>query len=70
MSGRIMKWLGLLKHLFNEIIIMRKKTNYFSVKAGDIITFGVYPQSSNFKDKTLIKWRVLQNSDNELFVLS
>jgi hypothetical protein len=41
-----------------------------SVKPGDIITFGTYPQTAHSADKTPIKWRVLQNSGSELFVLS
>ncbi|WP_379156258.1 DUF6273 domain-containing protein [Paenibacillus sp. sgz5001063] len=40
-----------------------------SLKNGDIITFGTYPQSE--KGTVLpIQWRVLQNSGNALFVLS
>ena len=39
-------------------------------KLGEIITFGVYPQTVDGADRTLIKWRVLQNSGRELFVLS
>lgn len=39
-------------------------------KPGDIITFGSYPQTADGTDKTPIQWRVLNNSDNELFILS
>ncbi|MFE4712550.1 DUF6273 domain-containing protein [Paenibacillus sp. NPDC056722] len=41
-----------------------------SAAPGDIITFGTYPQTVHGADKTPIKWRVLQNSGGELFVLS
>lgn len=37
---------------------------------GELITFGTYPQLANGSDHTPIKWRVLQNSGNELFMLS
>ncbi|MDF2510644.1 MAG: hypothetical protein K0S04_510 [Herbinix sp.] len=39
-------------------------------KPGEIITFGTYPQTADGTDITPIKWRVLQNSGSELFVLS
>ena len=39
-------------------------------KPGEIITFGTYPQMAEGTDNTPIKWRVLENSGNELFVLS
>lgn len=41
-----------------------------STKPGEIITFGTYPHMANGGDKTPIKWRVLQNSGSELFILS
>ncbi|MFF2907903.1 DUF6273 domain-containing protein [Paenibacillus sp. NPDC057934] len=41
-----------------------------SAKPGEIITFGTYPQMLHDTDKTPIKWRVLQNSGRDLFVLS
>lgn len=41
-----------------------------NAKVGDMITFGTYPQTANGKDKTPIKWRVLKNTGNELFLLS
>jgi hypothetical protein len=41
-----------------------------SAKVGDVITFGTYPQTSGGTDRTPIKWRVLENSGGELFVLS
>jgi hypothetical protein len=37
---------------------------------GEVITFGIYPQTLNGADRTPIKWQVLQNSDGELFMLS
>lgn len=40
------------------------------VKPGEIITFGTYPQMADGADRTPIKWRVLQNSGSELFILS
>ncbi|MFD0715521.1 DUF6273 domain-containing protein [Paenibacillus sp. GCM10027626] len=42
---------------------------YRNLKPGEFITFGTYPQSVNGKELA-IKWRVLQNSGIELFVLS
>lgn len=42
---------------------------YRSLKPGDFITFGTYPQSEEGK-KLAIKWRVLDNSGSELFVMS
>jgi hypothetical protein len=41
-----------------------------SAKPGEIIPFGTYPQTADGADRTPIKWRVLQNSGDELFVLS
>ncbi|WP_313560097.1 DUF6273 domain-containing protein [Ruminiclostridium cellobioparum] len=41
-----------------------------NVKPGEIITFGTYPQTSAGNDATPVKWRVLQNSGSELFILS
>jgi hypothetical protein len=41
-----------------------------STKPGDIITFGNYPQMADGTDETPIKWRVLQISTRELFLLS
>jgi hypothetical protein len=41
-----------------------------SAKTGEIITLGAYPQTAAGADRTPIKWRVLQNSDKELFILS
>ena len=41
-----------------------------SARPGDILTFGTYPQTAGGTDRTPIKWRVLQNSGNELFILS
>ena len=43
---------------------------YRNVKEGEIITFGTYPQTSGGNDATPVKWRVLQNSGSELFILS
>ena len=39
-------------------------------KPGEIITFGIYPQTEDGTDKTPIQWRVLQNAGDELFLLS
>lgn len=44
--------------------------SYRSAKPGDIITFGSYPQTADGADKTPIRWRVLQNSGSDLFILS
>ena len=41
-----------------------------SAKPGEIITLGVYPQTADGADRTPIKWRVLQNSGRDLFILS
>jgi hypothetical protein len=41
-----------------------------NAKPGEIITFGTYPQRADGADKTPIKWRVLQNSGSEMFLLS
>ncbi len=41
-----------------------------NVKPGEIITFGTYPQTWAGTDATPVKWRVLQNSGSELFILS
>lgn len=41
-----------------------------SAQPGDIITFGTYPQTASGTDKAPLRWRVLQNSGSELFVLS
>jgi hypothetical protein len=43
---------------------------YRGIKPGEIIAFGAYPQTAAGADNTPIKWRVLQNSGSELFVLS
>ena len=43
---------------------------YRNAKPGEIITFGIYPQTADGEDRTPIKWRVLQNSGSELFLLS
>lgn len=37
---------------------------------GDLVTFGSYPHTAGGVDKALITWRVLGNSDGELFLLS
>jgi hypothetical protein len=41
-----------------------------NAKPGEIITFGTYPHRLDGADVTPIKWRVLQNSGSELFILS
>ena len=43
---------------------------YRDAKPGEIITFGMYPQTADGADGTPIRWRVLQNSGSELFLLS
>ena len=45
-------------------------TPHRSAKPGEIINFGTYPQTTDGADRTPIKWRVLQNSGGELYVLS
>lgn len=42
---------------------------YRNLKAGEFIEFGMYPNSADGHKKA-IRWRVLQNSGSELFVLS
>ncbi|MFC4306355.1 DUF6273 domain-containing protein [Cohnella boryungensis] len=41
-----------------------------SLTPGEVVTFGAYPQTADGTDRTPIKWRVLQNSDRGLFMLS
>lgn len=41
-----------------------------NAKPGEVITFGTYPHTAGGTDATPIKWRVLQNSGSELFLLS
>ncbi|HET9495865.1 MAG TPA: DUF6273 domain-containing protein [Chloroflexia bacterium] len=41
-----------------------------SANPGEIITFGTYPQTADGTDTTPVRWRVLQNSGGELFILS
>lgn len=41
-----------------------------NAKPGEIILFGSYPQTADGTGNTPIKWRVLQNSGSELFLLS
>jgi hypothetical protein len=41
-----------------------------NAKSGEIMTFGLYPQTADGTDSTPIKWRVLQRSGTELFILS
>jgi hypothetical protein len=54
-----------------------KEDNYLEIvecnrnaKPGEIINFGTYPQTADGTERTLIKWRVMQNSGSELFILS
>lgn len=48
-----------------------KSTNEIkNAKPGEIITFGTYPHMADGTDNTPIKWKVLENSGNELFILS
>lgn len=49
---------------------MEKVECYKNVKAGEFITFGTYPHTTEGTDATPIKWRVLQNTGSELFLLS
>ncbi len=41
-----------------------------SAKPGEIMTFGMYPQTADGADRTPIQWRVLHNSGSELLILS
>lgn len=41
-----------------------------NVKPGEIITLGTYPHTADGTDAIPVKWRVLQNSGSELFILS
>jgi hypothetical protein len=41
-----------------------------SARPGEIITFGNYPLTAEGADTTPIRWRVIQNSGRELFILS
>lgn len=43
---------------------------YRNASPGEIIRFGAYPQAADGTDRTPIQWRVLQNSGDELFLLS
>jgi hypothetical protein len=54
------------------MLFMRAEMNNpaFSAKPGEFITFGRYPQMADGTDRTPIKWRVLENSSEELFILS
>jgi len=45
-------------------------TSFATAQQGEIVTFGAYPHSADGADKTPIQWRVLQNADDELFLLS
>lgn len=40
------------------------------IKAGDIVTFGTYPQTKKGKDKTPIEWVVLKTEDGKAMLLS
>jgi hypothetical protein len=44
--------------------------SFSNAKPSEIIPFGAYPQRADGTDKTPIQWRVLQNTGNELFLLS
>ena len=44
--------------------------NFESLKPGEIVLFGAYPQAADAAHKTPISWRVLRNSDGELLLLS
>lgn len=46
------------------------KEDVRNAQPGEIITFGSYPQTADEADLMPIKWRVLQNSGSELFILS
>jgi len=43
---------------------------HLGAKPGEIIIFGIYPQTPDGTDRTPIKWRVLQNTGRGVFVLS
>ncbi|MCR8845078.1 DUF6273 domain-containing protein [Paenibacillus sp. SC116] len=45
-------------------------TTLRSAQPGELITFGTYPQTADGADRAPIKWRVLQHTDGELFLLS
>ena len=45
-------------------------TLYRTATPGEIVTFGVYPQTANGSDQTPIQWRVLQNTGTEISLLS
>jgi hypothetical protein len=48
----------------------RKAIAIENTQPGEIITFGRYPQTVGGTDSTPIQWLVLENSGDELFVLS
>jgi len=48
-----------------EILSLMQKA-----KPGEITTFGTYPQTVDGRSRTPIKWKVLENSGSELFLLS
>ncbi|MBL4931609.1 DUF6273 domain-containing protein [Clostridium paridis] len=49
---------------------MKTMDSIRNAESGEIITFGTYPQTAEGTDSTPIRWRVLQNSGSELFLLS
>ena len=57
-------------NLMDQEIERERTRSLDRAKPGEIIPFGTYPQTADGADRTPIKWRVLQNSGDELFVLS
>jgi len=49
---------------------MLNLVSFQNATAGDILTFGAYPQTADGTDKTPIQWDVLHNSGKELLILS
>lgn len=54
----------------NSKVAWKAQSTARKAKPGEIITFGTYPQTADGADVMPIKWRVLQNSGSELFILS
>ena len=44
--------------------------SFGSAKPGDMLTFGMYPQTADGTDRTPIQWRVLRRSGRELLLLA
>jgi len=54
----------------NFKVASKTQSTVQNAKPGKIITYGTYPQTADGADVIPIKWRVLQNSGSELFILS